>query len=76
MHTELDEPVSQRFEIIKAHLGLKNDGEVIRLLIMDYYHEKLEAKRVRARREVEEDAPLFEKLLELYGDQFRRLGEE
>jgi CHAD domain-containing protein len=36
--------VAQQFKAIKEHLGLKNDTEVMRYLIADFYSQKLEKK--------------------------------
>mgnify|MGYP006288674673 CR=1 FL=1 len=33
VHTEFDEKLPYRFTLIKDHLGLKNDGEVLRFLV-------------------------------------------
>ncbi|MHA1673887.1 MAG: hypothetical protein ACTSYI_09680, partial [Promethearchaeota archaeon] len=81
VHTEFDELNATRFDLIKANLGLKNDGEVIRFLISYYYNQKLkkeynlqmeEAKKEYA----SEIAPMLSDFMEKYGDQWKRLGED
>jgi len=81
VHTELDDKIALRFDLIKSHLGLKNDGEVIRFLISNFYSDKIEErysiKRQEAKKEYEKEIkPMLEDFMEKYGDQWRRLGED
>jgi len=81
VHTELDENISFRFDLIKSSLGLKNDGEVIRFLISNYFKNKIEEKYSKNRQEAlkeyeKEIKPMLTEFMEKYGDQWRRLGED
>jgi metal-responsive CopG/Arc/MetJ family transcriptional regulator len=42
IYVKLDEKAAEKFQKIKEHLGLKNDTEVLRALITDFYkkHQK------------------------------------
>ena len=48
IYVRLDEEMFEKFQEIKEHLGLKNDTEVLRALIADFYkkHQK-ELKKAR-----------------------------
>ena len=81
VHTELDSPIASRFDQIKSHLGLKNDGEVIRFLISDYFNRKFkqeyERKKSQAKKEYDSEiGPMLTEFMDKYGDQWRRLGED
>jgi len=81
VHTELEDRIALRFDIIKSHLGLKNDGEVVRFLISNYFTMKFEQdlskKRQEAKIEYEKDIkPMLAEFMEKFGDQWRRLGED
>ena len=76
IHAELKEPLSNRFDIIKASLGIQNDAEVIRYLIQQYYKEKLEGKKVNAQEELERDREAINRFMEKYGHEWRQLGED
>ncbi|MHA1109798.1 MAG: hypothetical protein ACTSRE_01755 [Promethearchaeota archaeon] len=81
VHTELDENISFRFDLIKSNLGLKNDGEVIRFLISNYFKNNIEEKYSKNRQEAlkeyeKEIKPMLTEFMEKYGDQWRRLGED
>ena len=81
VHTELDEIVAWRFNLVKSSLGLKSDGEVIRYLITNYYtknfKEKINKKKQRAQREYEKDIkPILKDFMSKYSDQWKRLGED
>ncbi len=81
VHTELDEMVAWRFNLVKSNLGLKSDGEVIRYLISNYYNrnfgDKVQKNKERALEEYENDVkPILENFMSKYSDQWKRLGEE
>jgi len=81
IHTEFDEKIAFRFSLIKSHLGLKNDGEVIRFLVSNYFTDKLaksnEQSQNHALHEYEtEIEPILNEFMKKYGDQWRRLGED
>ncbi len=81
VHTEFDELNATRFDLIKANLGLKNDGEVIRFLISYYFNQNLKKEynlqREEAKKEyANEIAPMLSDFMEKYGDQWKRLGED
>lgn len=65
VHTELDQKVAVRFDLIKSHLGLKNDGEVVRFLISNYFTTNIQhdhdKKRMAAKNEYDKDIrPMLE----------------
>lgn len=81
VHTELDDLMTSRFDLIKSHLGLKNDGEVIRFLISGYFNMNLkldyEKHKQQALKEYESEiGPMLSGFMEKYGDQWRKLGED
>ena len=81
VHTEFDALNASRFDLIKANLGLKNDGEVIRFLISYYFNQNIKAEhdlqREKAKKEYEEEiAPMLSDFMDKYGDQWKRLGED
>lgn len=81
VHTEFDTLNATRFDLIKENLGLKNDGEVIRFLISNYFNQNIKAKYdsqwEKAKKEYDEDiAPMLSDFMAKYGDQWRRLGED
>ena len=81
IHTEFDEKIAFRFSLIKSHLGLKNDGEVIRFLVSNYYNDKLAKtqslnKQAAIEEYESEIEPMLNDFMKKYGDQWRRLGED
>ena len=81
VHTELDELITSRFDLIKSYLGLKNDGEVFRFLISNYYNTTLksnyESQRTQALKEYESEIePMLSEFMDKYGKQWRKLGED
>ena len=81
VHTEFDVLIASRFDLIKANLGLKNDGEVIRFLVSHYFNQNLKAQynleKENALKEYEEEiAPMLSDFMAKYGDQWKRLGED
>ncbi|TFG18763.1 MAG: hypothetical protein EU530_08290 [Promethearchaeota archaeon] len=81
VHTELDDKIALRFDLIKSHLGLKNDGEVIRFLISNFYTDKIDERYSKKRRDAKDEyekeiKPMLEDFMDKYGDQWRRLGED
>lgn len=75
VHTELKGVLSSRFDIIKSSLGIQNDAEVVRYLIQNYFHEKLEPVDNIARKELEKDQGIIKEFMEKYGPEWRKLGE-
>ena len=82
IHTDLKEPLSNRFDIIKSSLGIQNDAEVIRYLIQYYYQKKFEIKQVSRKREIQlggsstDHKAIIDGIYERLGDAFKRLGED
>ncbi|MCF2139227.1 MAG: hypothetical protein K9W44_04155 [Candidatus Lokiarchaeota archaeon] len=81
IHTELDLVIAYRFDLIKSQLGLKNDGEVIRFLISDFFNRKIkreyERNKILAKKEYDNEiGSMLTEFIDKYGDQWRRLGEE
>ena len=81
VHTEFDVLIASRFDLIKANLGLKNDGEVIRFLVSNYFNQNLKVphtlQKEKAMKEYEEEiAPMLSEFMEKYGNQWKRLGED
>ena len=76
IHTELKDSLSERFEIIKANLGIQNDAEVIRFLIQKYYNDNLSENEFIAQKEFEKDRSKIDKFMKEYGEEWRKLGED
>ena len=81
LHIELEEPLNSKFDMVKEHLGLKNDGEVVRFLLTDYFNhhlkKELEGKREAAKQlYISEIGPALDTFMKNYGDQWHRLGED
>lgn len=52
IYLRLDEEMSKRFLLVKKYLGLKNDTEVLRCLLADFWnkhHKKIQAKKEKRR---------------------------
>ena len=81
VHTEFDQLLAYRFDLIKSTLGLKSDGEVIRYLVSNYYNsyikKEADKRRENAKKEYDlEIEPMLKDFMAKYGDQWRRLGED
>ena len=76
LHTELKGILSTRFDIIKSTLGIQNDAEVVRFLIQNYYLEHLEEEKKTALKEIEDDREIIKQFMEMYGDEWHKLGED
>jgi hypothetical protein len=76
IHTELKDSLSERFDIIKANLGIQNDAEVIRFLIQKYYNDNLNEMEIIAQKEYEKDRTKIDKFMNKYGEEWQKLGED
>lgn len=81
IHTEFDDKIAFRFSLIKSHLGLKNDGEVIRFLVSNFFNDNLaKTQNINKQAAIEEYEteiePMLNDFMKKYGDQWRRLGED
>ena len=62
LHIELEEPLNSKFDMVKEHLGLKNDGEVVRFLLTDYFNHHL--KKELEGKERRRSNSIFRKLVQ------------
>jgi hypothetical protein len=82
IHTELKGLLSNRFDMIKSHLGIQNDAEVIRFLIQYFYRKNFQSEEIGKKDlrfikgiDPEEDKKYIDKIMEQYDDAIKRLGE-
>lgn len=76
IHTELKGILTNRFELIKASLGIQNDAEVVRFLIQYYYQQRFQDSKTKAKEEVDADRFLIKEFMDKYGEEWRKLGED
>ena len=75
IHTTLDHFLAVKFERVKEYLGIKNDAEVIRVIITEFYRQKFIKEINNAQEDLKKSLSFTDSFMEKYGNEWNKLGE-